>query len=52
MDMKHGRVGSILSDPQLVGNVHPNPSSGIDENGEQILEQVIEEDSMIIDSIE
>lgn len=52
MDMKHGRVGSILSDPQLMGNFHSNPSSGIDENGEQILEQVIEEDSVIIDSTE
>ena len=52
MDMKHGRVGSILSDPQLMGNAYSDPSSGINENVEQIDNQVIEEDSRIIDSIE
>jgi hypothetical protein len=52
MDMKHGRVGSILSDPQLMGNAYPDPSSGINENVEQIGNPTIEEDSMIIDSIE
>lgn len=52
MDMKRGRVGSILSDPQLMGNAHSNPSSGIDGYVEQSDEQVIEEDAMIIDSIE
>jgi len=49
MDMKHGRVGSILSDPQLMGNAYSDPSSVI---VEQIDNQVIEEDSMIIDSTE
>ena len=52
MDMKHGRVGSILSDPQLMGNAYSDPSSGMDEHIEQIDNQFIEDDSMIIDSIE
>ena len=52
MDMKHGRVGSILSDPQLMGNAYSDSSGGINENVEQIGNPTIEEDSMIIDSIE
>ncbi|MCY2980990.1 MAG: hypothetical protein NTU79_20185 [Planctomycetota bacterium] len=52
MDMKHGRVGSILSDPQLMGNAYSDSSSGMSENVDQIDNQVIDEDSMIIDSIE
>ena len=52
MDMKHGRVGSILSDPQLMGNTYSDSSSGMSENVDQMDNQVIEEDSMIIDSIE
>jgi hypothetical protein len=52
IDMKNGRVGSILSDPQLMGNAYSNPSSGIDGYVEQSDEQVLEEDSTIIDSIE
>lgn len=52
MDMKHGRVGSTLSDPQLMGNAYSDPSSEINANVEQIDNQVIEEDAMIIDSIE
>ncbi len=50
--MKHGRVGSILSDPQLMGNTYSDSSSGMNEHIEQIDNQVIEEDSKIIDSIE
>ena len=52
MDMKHGRVGSTLSDPQLMGNAYSDPSSGINENIEQIDNQVIEEDSRVNDSPE
>jgi hypothetical protein len=52
MNMKHGRVGSILSDPQLMGNAYSDPSSGMNEHIEQIDNPIIEDDSMIIDSIE
>jgi hypothetical protein len=41
-DMKHGRVGSIFSDPQLVGTSYEVPP-----NGEIIIEQGTVDDGVI-----